>query len=68
MYNVTNHTLFGVASTVWGATNFGQVTNNPEQQPQIGSELSGRIDFQALSRSTTKIAACKPAGGNLFVC
>ena len=29
MYNVTNHTLFGGASTVWVSPNSGQVTNNP---------------------------------------
>jgi len=44
MYNVTNHTLFGVASTVWGATNFGQVTNNPSYNRR-SVQLSGRIQF-----------------------
>jgi hypothetical protein len=44
MYNVTNHTLFGVASTVWGATNFGQVTNNPNYNRR-SVQLSGRIEF-----------------------
>jgi hypothetical protein len=44
MYNVTNHTLFGVASTVWGASNFGQVTNNPNYNRR-SVQLSGRIEF-----------------------
>jgi hypothetical protein len=44
MYNVTNHTLFGVASTVWGASNFGQVTSNPNYNRR-SIQLSGRIDF-----------------------
>jgi hypothetical protein len=44
MYNVTNHTLFGVASTVWGATNFGQVTSNPNYTRR-SIQLSGRIEF-----------------------
>jgi Carboxypeptidase regulatory-like domain/TonB dependent receptor-like, beta-barrel len=44
MYNVTNHTLFGVASSVWGASNFGQVTSNPNYNRR-SVQLSGRIDF-----------------------
>jgi hypothetical protein len=44
MYNVTNHTLFGVASTVWGASNFGQVTSNPSYNRR-SVQLSGRIEF-----------------------
>jgi hypothetical protein len=44
MYNVTNHTLFGVASTVWGASNFGQVTNNANYNRR-SAQLSGRIEF-----------------------
>jgi hypothetical protein len=44
MYNVTNHTLFGVASSVWGATNFGQVTSNPSYNRR-SVQLSGRIEF-----------------------
>jgi hypothetical protein len=44
MYNVTNHTLFGVASTVWGSSNFGQVTNNPSYNRR-SVQLSGRIEF-----------------------
>jgi hypothetical protein len=44
MYNVTNHTLFGVASTVWGAPSFGQVTNNPNYNRR-SVQLSGRIEF-----------------------
>ncbi len=44
MYNVTNHTLFGVASSVWGSSNFGQVTSNPNYNRR-SVQLSGRIDF-----------------------
>ncbi|HEX3966777.1 MAG TPA: TonB-dependent receptor [Edaphobacter sp.] len=44
MYNVTNHTLFGVASTAWGATNFGEVTNNPSYNRR-SAQLSARIQF-----------------------
>ncbi|HEX4576153.1 MAG TPA: TonB-dependent receptor, partial [Edaphobacter sp.] len=44
MYNVTNHTFFGVASAVWGATNFGQVTSNPNYNRR-SAQLSGRIEF-----------------------
>jgi hypothetical protein len=44
MYNVTNHTLFGVASTVWGSSNFGQVTSNPNYNRR-SVQLSGRIEF-----------------------
>ena len=44
MYNVTNHTLFGVASTVWGSSNFGQVTSNPSYNRR-SVQLSGRIQF-----------------------
>jgi hypothetical protein len=44
MYNVTNHTLFGVASSVWGASNFGQVTNSPNYTRR-SVQLSGRIQF-----------------------
>jgi hypothetical protein len=44
MYNVTNHTLFGVSSLAWGATNFGQVTTNANYNRR-SAQLSGRIDF-----------------------
>ena len=44
MYNVTNHTLFGVASTVWGSPNFGQVTSNPNYNRR-SVQLSGRVEF-----------------------
>jgi Carboxypeptidase regulatory-like domain/TonB dependent receptor len=44
MYNVTNHTLFGVASTVYGASNFGQVTNSANYNRR-SVQLSGRIEF-----------------------
>jgi hypothetical protein len=44
LYNVTNHTLFGVASTAWGATNFGQVTTNANYNRR-SAQLSARVDF-----------------------
>ena len=44
MYNVTNHTLFGVASTAWGATNFGQVTTNANYNRR-SAQLSARVEF-----------------------
>jgi hypothetical protein len=43
LYNVTNHTQFTVANTIWGNSSFGQVggqANNPRQ-----AQLSGRIEF-----------------------
>jgi hypothetical protein len=44
MYNVTNHTKFAVASTAWGNSSFGQVTNDTTAKSrQI--QLSGRIEF-----------------------
>jgi hypothetical protein len=44
MYNLTNHTFFGVASTAWGATNFGQVTTSPTYNRR-SAQLSARIEF-----------------------
>jgi hypothetical protein len=44
LYNVTNHTFFAVASTVWGNSNFGQVTQNPSYNRRA-AQLSGRIEF-----------------------
>lgn len=44
LYNVTNHTLFGVASTVWGTGNFGQVTSTASYTRRA-AQLSGRIEF-----------------------
>jgi hypothetical protein len=44
MYNLTNHTLFGVSSLAWGATNFGQVTTNANYNRR-SAQLSGRIEF-----------------------
>jgi hypothetical protein len=44
MYNVTNHTKFAVASTAWGNSTFGQVTNDTTAKSrQI--QLQGRIQF-----------------------
>jgi Carboxypeptidase regulatory-like domain len=44
MYNLTNHTLFGVSSLAWGATNFGQVTTNASYNRR-SAQLSARIEF-----------------------
>jgi len=44
MYNLTNHTWFGVASTVVGNSSFGQVTTNPNYNRRA-AQLSGRIEF-----------------------
>jgi hypothetical protein len=44
MYNVTNHTLFGVASTQVGNASFGQVTTNSNYNRRA-IQLSGRIEF-----------------------
>lgn len=43
-YNVTNHTLFGVASTAVGNANFGQVTSNPSANRKA-AQFSARIEF-----------------------
>ena len=44
MYNVTNHTLFSVASTSVGNASFGQVTNNTAATRKA-VQLSARIEF-----------------------
>lgn len=44
MYNLTNHTWFGVASTVVGNSSFGDVTTNPNYNRRA-AQLSGRIEF-----------------------
>jgi hypothetical protein len=44
MYNVTNHTLFGVASAAVGNSSFGQVTTNSNYNRRA-IQLSGRIEF-----------------------
>ena len=44
MYNVTNHTFFGVASTAVGNGSFGQVTTNASYNRRA-VQLSGRIEF-----------------------
>jgi len=44
MYNVTNHTLFGVASTAVGNASFGQVTTNGIANRKI-AQFSARIEF-----------------------
>jgi hypothetical protein len=43
-YNVTNHTLFGVASTAVGNASFGQVTNNTAAARK-SAQFSARIEF-----------------------
>jgi len=44
MYNLTNHTWFGVASTAVGNASFGQVTTNANYARRA-IQLSGRIEF-----------------------
>ncbi|HTD97178.1 MAG TPA: TonB-dependent receptor [Edaphobacter sp.] len=44
MYNVTNHTFFGVASTQFGNASFGTVTTNASYNRRA-VQLSGRIEF-----------------------
>jgi len=44
MYNVTNHTFFGVASTAVGNASFGDVTTNANYARRA-VQLSGRISF-----------------------
>ena len=43
-YNVTNHTLFGVASTAVGNANFGEVTTNAVATRKA-AQFSARIEF-----------------------
>jgi hypothetical protein len=43
-YNVTNHTLFAVASTAVGASNFGQVTSASTANRKA-AQFSARIEF-----------------------
>lgn len=43
-YNVTNHTLFGVASTAWGNTSFGQVTTSSSANRKA-AQFSARVSF-----------------------
>jgi hypothetical protein len=47
-YNVTNHTLFAVASSAWSSTNanaaFGTVTSNAAANRKA-FQFSGRIEF-----------------------
>jgi hypothetical protein len=43
-YNVTNHTLFGVASTVLGSSTFGQVTQSSNYNRKA-AQFSARIEF-----------------------
>jgi hypothetical protein len=43
-YNVTNHTLFAVASTSLGASNFGQVTSSGTANRKA-AQFSARIEF-----------------------
>lgn len=43
-YNITNHTLFAVASAAVGNANFGQVTSNATA-PRKSVQLTARINF-----------------------
>ena len=43
-YNVTNHTLFGIASTAVGNASFGQVTINTSA-PRKSAQFSARLEF-----------------------
>jgi hypothetical protein len=43
-YNVTNHTYFAVASTAWGNSSFGTVTNNGVANRKA-AQFSARIEF-----------------------
>ncbi len=43
-YNVTNKTLFGVASTAWGNSSFGQVTTNSSANRKA-AQFSARVSF-----------------------
>ena len=43
-YNVTNHTLFGVASTAWGNSAFGQVTTSSNANRKA-AQFSARVSF-----------------------
>jgi len=43
-YNVTNHTLFGVASTAVGNTSFGQITQSAVANRKA-AQFSARIEF-----------------------
>jgi len=43
-YNVTNHTLFGIASLAWGSTSFGQVTTNSNANRKA-AQFSARVSF-----------------------
>lgn len=45
MYNVTNHTLFAVASTAWGNSSFGQVTNSSVSNNRRSAQFSARVSF-----------------------
>jgi len=43
-YNITNHTLFAVASTIVGNSTFGQVTVSPTSARK-SAQFSARIEF-----------------------
>jgi hypothetical protein len=43
-YNITNHTFFGVASTAWGNSSFGQVTRNASENRKA-AQFSARVSF-----------------------
>jgi len=43
-YNITNHTLFAVASTAVGNSSFGNVSSNPSA-PRKAAQFSARVSF-----------------------
>ncbi len=43
-YNVTNHTLFGIASTAWGNANFGQVGTSASANRKA-AQFTARVSF-----------------------
>jgi len=43
-YNITNHTLFAVASSAIGNASFGQITQSPSANRKA-AQLSARIEF-----------------------
>jgi hypothetical protein len=43
-YNVTNHTLFGIASTAWGNSSFGQVATSSSANRKA-AQFTARVSF-----------------------
>ena len=57
-YNVTNHTLFAVASTAVGNANFGQVTQTGNAQPQ-GCSVLGSHQFLSWLFTCNRSGGCR---------